>query len=305
MDIPGCGTIIFVARQDRHRALSNTYYIPRLRNNIISLGQLDESGCQVVIQGGVLHVRDRHREFLAKVRRSANRLYKITLTPAQPVSLLARTSDHTWRWHERYGHIAFDALRKLVKEGMVRGMPQLDNVDQLCDACLAGKQRRAPFPLEAKYHAAGRLDLVHGDLCAPMSPPTQGGRRYFLLLVDDQSRFMWLVLLSTKDEAADAIKKFQAGVEVETSRKLRVLRTDRGGEFTSITFGEYCANKGVHRQLTASYSPQQNGVVERRNQTIMAMARCLLKAREVPDTFWGEAASTAVFILNRSPTKAM
>ena len=188
---------------------------------------------------------------------------------------------------------------------MVRGLPQLDHVDQLCDACLAGKQRRAPFPQEAKHRATGRLDLVHGDLCGPVTPATHGGRSYFLLLVDDVSRYMWLVLLSSKGEAAGAIKKFQAGVEVETGRKLRALRTDRGGEFNSVTFGEYCAVKGVQRQLTAPYSPQQNGVVERRNQTVMAMARCLLKAKAMPSTFWGEAVSTAVFILNRSPTKAL
>ena len=116
---------------------------------------------------------------------------------------------------------------------------------------------------------------------------------------------MWLVLLSNKSEAAAAIKKFQAGVEVETGRKLRALRTDRGGEFTAVTFAESYADHGVHRQLTAPYSPQQNGVVERRNQTVLAMARCLLNARGVPSTFWGETVSTAVFILNRSPTKAL
>ena len=98
---------------------------------------------------------------------------------------------------------------------------------------------------------------------------------------------MWLVLLSNKSEAAATIKKFQAVVEVETGRKLRALRTDRGGEFTAVTFAESYADHGVHRQLTAPYSPQQNGVVERRNQTMLAMAQCLLKARGVPSTFWG------------------
>ncbi|WVZ88092.1 hypothetical protein U9M48_034645 [Paspalum notatum var. saurae] len=116
---------------------------------------------------------------------------------------------------------------------------------------------------------------------------------------------MWLVLLTNKDKAAGAIKKFQAGVEVETGRKLCALRTDHGGEFTAVTFEEYCAEKGVHWQLTAPYSPQQNSVVERRNQTVMAAARCLLKARKVRGTFWGEAVSTAVFLLNPSPTKSV
>ena len=95
VDIVGCGTILFAVRHGQHRALTDTYYIPRLKSNIISLGQLDEFGCKVVIEEGILRVRDPQRELLAKVRRSANRLYKISLTLAQPVLLLARTGDPT------------------------------------------------------------------------------------------------------------------------------------------------------------------------------------------------------------------
>src|SRR6185295_3106631 len=91
----------------------------------------------------------------------------------------------------------------------------------------------------------------------------------------------------------------------DSGKRLRVLRTDRGGEFTAVEFASYCAGEGVVRQLTAPYSPQQNGVVERRNQTIVGMARSMMKAKTMPAEFWGEAVSTAVFILNRSPTKAL
>jgi hypothetical protein len=116
---------------------------------------------------------------------------------------------------------------------------------------------------------------------------------------------MWLILLPSKDHTVGAIKNFQAGVEVETGRKLKVLRTDRGGEFTSVDFGRYCAEHGVHRQLTAPYSPQQNGVVEHRNQSVVAMARCMLKAKNLPGRFWGEAVTAAVYIQNRAPTRAL
>lgn len=113
---------------------------------------------------------------------------------------------------------------------MVRGLPTIDHTDQLCDGCLAGKQRRLPFPEEAKFRAQEALELVHGDLCGPITPATPGGRKYFLLLVDDMSRHMWIRLLSGKHEAAMAIKQFQVGVELESGRKLRALRTGcRGG----------------------------------------------------------------------------
>lgn len=126
-----------------------------------------------------------------------------------------------------------------------------------------------------------------------------------LVLIDDRSRFMWVDLLKTKDEAARAIVKFQAAAELECGHKLRVLRTDRGGEFTSATFYEHCEEIGVQQHLTAPYTPQQNGVVERRNQTLLGMARSMLKAKQVPNLFWGEAVLTAAFILNHSFTRSI
>ena len=116
---------------------------------------------------------------------------------------------------------------------------------------------------------------------------------------------MWLQLLTSKDEAAAAIKKFKMRVEAESGKKLRVLRTDRGDEFTFVEFAVYCVDQGVGQHHTASYSPQQNGVVERRNQTVVGMARSMMKAKGMPARFWGETVTTAVFILNRAPTKAL
>ena len=112
-------------------------------------------------------------------------------------------------------------------------------------------------------------------------------------------------LLRSKTDAPAAIIKFQARVERESGKKLKVLRTDNGGEFTSVTFGEYCAGEGIQRHHSAPYTPQQNGVVERRNQSVVAMARSILRARGVPGHLWGEAVHTAVFLLNRAPTSAL
>ena len=100
--------------------------------------------------------------------------------------------------------------------------------------------------------------------------------------MDDCSRYMWLQLLTSKDEVAVAIKKFKTRAEAESGKKLRVLRTDRGGEFTSVEFAAYCVDKGVVRHHTAPYSPQQNGMVERRNQTVVGMARSMMKAKGMP-----------------------
>jgi IS30 family transposase len=108
-------------------------------------------------------------------------------------------------------------------------------------------------------------------------------------MVDDRSRFMSVVLLSSKSQAAEAIKSFQFRAEAETGQKLCGLRTDRGGEFNSVSFLKYCLEKGVQHQLTVPYSPQQNGVVECHNSTVVGAARSMLKAKGLPNWFWGEA----------------
>nr|CCI55340.1 PH01B019A14.9 [Phyllostachys edulis] len=304
VEIKGVGSVVFVAKTGEHRLLTGVYYIPALRNSIISLGQLDENGSRVEIEHGVLRIWDHSRRLLVKVNRS-NRLYVLHAQVAQPLCLAARRDDDAWRWHERFGHLNFEALRQLGSKEMVRGMPHVDHVEQFCDTCVLTKLRRLPFPRQASFRAKEKLELVHGDLCGPVTPATPGGRRYFLLLVDDVSRYMWAVLLDVKASAADAIKCLQAAAEAECGRKLRVLRTDNGGEFTAAEFAAYCANEGIHRHFSAPYTPQQNGVVERRNQTVVATARALLKQRGMPAFYWGEAVMTAVHLLNRSPTKAL
>jgi transposase InsO family protein len=144
------------------------------------------------------------------------------------------------------------------------------------------------------YHALKQLELVHCDLCGPVTPATLGGQRYFLLLVDDASRFMWAILLLMKVATVDAIKHVQVVAENESGLKLQVLRTDDDVEFTATEFAAYCADEGIHRHYSAPYSPQQNGVVERQDQTVVATARALLKQRGMPVEFWGEVVMITV-----------
>ena len=116
---------------------------------------------------------------------------------------------------------------------------------------------------------------------------------------------MWAVLLDSKVAAADAIKRHQVAAKKECGRKLWVLCTDNGGEFTAAEFVAYCTDEGIQRHYSMPYSPQQDGVVERHNQTVVAAARALLKQRGMPAVYWGEAVMTAVHLLNRSPTSAL
>ena len=103
-----------------------------------------------------------------------------------------------------------------------------------------GKQHRRPFPAQSTYRASDALELLHGDLCGHITPATHGGKKYFFLVVDDYSRYMWVVLLRSKDEAFEVFKKLKAATEMEHKLKVRALRTDRDGEFTSNEFNDYC-----------------------------------------------------------------
>jgi hypothetical protein len=117
------------------------------------------------------------------------------------------------------------------------------------------KDKRRPFPRQVAYRAKKQLELVHGDLCGPVTPVTPGGRHYFVLLVDDASRFMWTNLLAMMAAAVDAIKHVQAIAEKKCGHKLQVLCTNNGGEFTAAEFTAYCADEGIQHHYSTSYEP--------------------------------------------------
>ncbi|XP_066320249.1 uncharacterized protein [Miscanthus floridulus] len=123
--IEGSGTVLFTYKNGEHRSLPNVYYLSRLTANIISIGQLDEGGFQVLVEEGVMRVRDEERRLLARIPRSPGQLYVLDVTIARAVCLATRHDDVAWTWHARFGHINFAALRKMAREGLVRGLPLL------------------------------------------------------------------------------------------------------------------------------------------------------------------------------------
>ena len=123
---------------------------------------------------------------------------------------------------------------------MAVGLPEINHLKQLCDGCLVAKQARILFPPQGSYRAEHPLQLVHADICGPITPQTCAGNKYFLLLVDDFSRMMWVYVIKAKNEAFATFKSFKALVENQTEHKLKILRTDRGGEFRSHEFVEFC-----------------------------------------------------------------
>ncbi|GJW69991.1 zinc finger, CCHC-type containing protein [Tanacetum coccineum] len=305
VQIKGKGSILLECRNHEQKIVSDVYYIPNLKSNILSLGQLTEIGCKVIMDGNKLTLYDKSKKLLMKVERSKNRLYSIRLQIDTPICLLANVDNQAWLWHARLGHLNFDDINKMTRKGLVEGIPRINHAGQICDACLLGKHSRTPFPNQAKFRSKNPLDLVYGDLCGPISPATHSGKKLIFLLVDDCTRFMWAYFLTSKDQAFSTFKEFRQKIEMEMRMKVRMLRTDRGGEFTSNEFTKYCKENGIARQLTAPYSPQQNGVVERRNRTVLSTMRSMMKVMKLPLTFWAEAVRHAIYILNMVSTRAL
>lgn len=155
------------------------------------------------------------------------------------------------------------------------------------------------------WKARERLELIHSDVCGPMKTSSLNDSKYFVLFIDDLTRFCLVYFLKQKSEVFEAFKKFKALAENQSSCKIKALRTDNDPEYLSERFQKLCEQAGIHHQLTIFYTPQQNGVCERKNRTVLDMAKCLLFESKLPSKFWAEAVNTLVYLLNKLPTVAV
>ncbi|MCP3666763.1 MAG: DDE-type integrase/transposase/recombinase [Gammaproteobacteria bacterium] len=209
-------------------------------------------------------------------------------------------------WHTRFGHLGFDNLKLLQQKNMVLGLSlNMAEKAQFCDGCALGKQTNEPFPKGQATRAKELLGIIHSDVCGPMQVSSMGGAVYFLSFIDDKSRYVHVDFLKNKSEVFQKFCEFEARVTTLTGQKIKVLRTDNGGEYTSKQFADFCAIKGITHQCTVPYTPQQNGVAERFNRTVEECARSMLQHAGLSMQFWAEAASTAVYLRNRCPTVAV
>lgn len=290
-------------------AIGDVYYVPDLKNNLLSVGQLQEKGLTVIFKDGTCNISHPQRGIMVECLISKNRMFILLNETSGKVSedrcLIIKTKDQSQLWHHRYGHLSYKGLHSLYFRQMVIGLPKIIVSNITCDACMKGKQHRVPIPKRSQWRATERLQLVHADLCGPITPASNSHKRYLLCLIDDFSRKAWIYFLAEKTEVFYLFKCFKMLVEKETGIPIKCLRTDRGGEFNSTEFNDFCKQHGVKRQLTAAYTPQQNGVAERKNRTVMNLVRAILSERQVPKSFWPEAVRWTSHVLNRSPTIAV
>ncbi|GJT04957.1 putative ribonuclease H-like domain-containing protein [Tanacetum coccineum] len=243
-------------------------------------------------------------QILLKVPRHHN-MYSFdmkTPTPAKGFAcLIAKaTSDESKLWHRRLGHINFKNLNKLVKGNLVRGLPsKVFKNDHTCVACHKGKQHRASCKAKLERLIIEPLHTLHMDLFGPTSVKSINHASYCLVITDDCTRFSWVFFLASKDETSGILQNFIRQIENQLSHRVKIIRSDNGTEFKNRDMLEFCGNKGIKQEYSNARTPQQKGVGERMNITLIEAARTMLADSLLPTTFWAEAVSTACYIFNR------
>ncbi|GKA15645.1 retrovirus-related pol polyprotein from transposon TNT 1-94 [Tanacetum coccineum] len=180
------------------------------------------------------------------------------------------------------------------------GLPKLKFVkDHLCSSCELAKAKRNSFHTKTTSSSKRRLQLLHMDLCGPMRVESINGKKYVLVIVDDYSRYTWNHFLRSKDETPAVLIDFLTLVQRGLHAQVRTVQTDKGTKFLNKTLYAYFVKEGIRQEMSTARTPEQNGVVERRNRTLVEAAQTMLSAAKVPLFFWAEAIATTCFTQNR------
>ncbi|KAJ9548565.1 hypothetical protein OSB04_021108 [Centaurea solstitialis] len=288
--------------------LEEVYYVDQLRYNLMSVSQVcdkklftlfSETECMILSPKFVVD----ESFILLRTPRKGN-VYCLDLNgmPSEVVNCLFSKASMTESslWHRRMGHMNIKTMNLLVKNQLVRGLPPKEfTLDDHCVACLKGKQHKASHKSKTINTISAPLQLLHMDLFGPTNVMSIGKKSYCLVIIDDYSRFTWVFFLRTKDETSGLIKPFVKRVENQVNLRVKVIRSDNGTEFKNADLNSFCEEKGIERQFSAPRTPQQNGVAERRNRTLIEAARTMLADSKLPITFWAEAVNTACYVQNR------
>lgn len=295
--------------------LQKTFYVPSFSRNLISVSRLIPFGYS-------FHFSETSFSLIYKSECVGNGilsdgLYCIFLqNDTAHNSLHVQTGikrcvvkeDSSTLWHRRLGHISIDRIKRLVNDGV---LSTLDFTDfETCVDCIKGKQTNKSK--RSATRSSTILEIIHTDICS--LDMDSHGQKYFISFIDDFSRYMYLYILHNKNEALDAFKVFKAEVEKQYGKQIKIVRSDRGGEYygryledgqSPGPFAKFLQEHGIVAQYTMPGSPDQNGVAERRNRTLLDMVRSMLSSSKLPKFLWTEALKTAVYILNRVPTKVV
>ncbi|KAM1726180.1 hypothetical protein ACFX12_016980 [Malus domestica] len=289
--------------------LKNCLYFPSCIKNLISISKLlrdghsvlfDKMSCTLYLNGRIIS-HGNMIEGLFHLETNSG-LHCIESGNTSKPKRAREEVNQEKMWHLKLGHVNLDKIRKMSKDGYFR--PLGDDRMGTCECCLKGKMTKSPFTGKGE-RATEILGLIHTDVCGPMSTTSKGGFSFYITFTDDHSRFGYVYLMKYKSESFERFKEFKNEVEKQTGKQIKILRSDRGGEYLSNEFLDYLKECGIISQWTPPGTPQLNGVSERRNRTLMNMVRSMMSSADLPVTFWGYALYTTAYLLNRVPSKSV
>jgi len=321
-EVAGIGTVeipILVEGKKVKCKLNNVMHVPELGYQLLSVPTFDKLGLTTSFHSKRCRISN-GAKLLATATMRGN-LYELDTYPSSSETALIGNSIQLW--HHRLAHIQPSSIIRMSKSKAVQGLEICNSGDDLskCSGCVLGKGHRAPIPKKSHTRAEKLLELVHSDVNGPLDIPSLGGSRYFVTFIDDFSRWTSLYTMKAKSETFECFKRFHVYAEKhtgarigsvnvirrtsKTAEELKALRTDNGGEYISNQFKSYLQEHGIQHQLTVAYTPQQNGVAERMNRTLLDCVRSLLHTAKIDKKFWAEALSTTVYIRNRMFTRSL
>ncbi|GJS80427.1 putative ribonuclease H-like domain-containing protein [Tanacetum coccineum] len=288
----------------------DVYFCKELKYNMFSVLQICDKKNNVLFTDTECFVLSSNfklldeSQVLLRVPRKEN-IYIVALKSVVPIGgltcLIAEaTIDESNTWHRKLGHINFKIMNKLVKGNLVKGLPlKIFENDHSCVACQKGKQHKASYKTKLVNSISKPLHMLHMDMFGPTNVKSLMKKSYCLVVTDDFSRFSWVFFLATKDKTSGILKTFITEIENQLDHKVKVIRSDNGTEFKNSIMNQFCEIKGIKREFSVARTPQQNGVAERKNRTLIEAARTMLVDSKLPTTFWAEAVNTACYVLNR------
>nr|KAJ0204847.1 hypothetical protein LSAT_V11C500242580 [Lactuca sativa] len=299
--IKGIGSILLTFTSGKCLCLNNVLYVPGIRKNLVFEIVLNNCGYKQVLESDK-YILSRHGSFMG-FGYVCNGMIRLNINYPfidNSVCMASTSTSNNFNkyelWHARLGHIHYKRLKDMSKLSLIPAFDMKNNGK--CKTCMLTKITRQPFKDVVRESKV--LDLVHSDLCDFHATPSLGNKKYVVTFIDDESRYWYVYLLHSKDESLDKVKIYKQQVELQKNKLIKFLRTDRGGEYYDPVYFE---STGIIHQTITPYTPQQNGVAERKNRTFKEIFNSMLSYYGLSEGFWGEAMLTACYILNRTPNK--
>ena len=315
VDAVGVGNIylkmLFKVSEPKKSVMYEVLYVPKLACNLFSVRAAASKGNIVKFGKVRCWIRD-SKGILRGMGSLIDKLYQLDCESIiHEQASVASDIGSAGLWHQRLGHISGQHLKEMVSNEMVTRVKIPVSAEFFfCEGCIEGKMQRKPFKPVGEIRSTRKLQRVHSDVCGPMATESIGKQKYFVTFIDDSfindfSRCCSVCFIRNKSEVFEKFKEFEALVTNDCNQRICVLWSDNDGEYVSEEFEAYLKLKGIRHELTVPHTPEQNGVAERMNRTLMESARCMISHAGLPDSYWAEAVATADYTTNCTALEKM